>query len=175
MHAIRTLALAALASLWSLSAQAALLDFTFTFSNRAFGLNGTVMGIVRGLADNATSAAGSVEILSNTDGFGLGEYVGSPTNNSWTVAGGAITGYDFVVFGQDNTAPAVTCCTLYLNSVSVNGTALFNDPAGGFFSGDRKDIVFARATTPVPEPASALLFGGALAAAALLRRRPATA
>lgn len=175
MQAIRTLALAALASLWSLSAQAALLDFTFTFTNRAFGLSGTVTGIVRGLADNATSAAGSVEILSNTDGFGLGEYVGSPTNNSWTVAAGTITGYDFVTFGSSNTAPAVTCCTLYLNSVSVNGTGLFDAPGGGGFKGDPKDIVFARVTTPVPEPGSALLFAGALAAAALLRRRPTTA
>ncbi|WP_114376022.1 PEP-CTERM sorting domain-containing protein [Elioraea thermophila] len=175
MQAIRTLALAAFASAWSLSAQAALLDFTFTFSNRALGLSGTVTGIVRGLADNATSAAGSVEILSNTDGFGLGEYVGSPTNNTWTVAAGIITGYDFVVFGSFNTAPAVTCCTLYLNSLSVNGTALFDAPDGGAFSGTPKDILFARATTVVPEPASALLFAGALAAAALLRRRPTTA
>ncbi|MFN3286837.1 MAG: hypothetical protein ACK40H_00125, partial [Sphingomonadaceae bacterium] len=69
MHAIRTLALAALASVWSLSAQAALIDFTFTFSNRALGLTGTITGIVRGLTDNATSAASSVEIFSNTDGF----------------------------------------------------------------------------------------------------------
>lgn len=175
MQAIRTLALAAFASLWSLSAQAALLDFTFTFSNRALGLNGTVTGIVRGLADNDTSAAGSVEILSNTDGFGLGEYVGSPTTNTWTVAAGAITSFDFVAFGQNNTAPAVTCCTLFLQSLTVNGTGLFNDPNGGPFSLEPKDIVFTRATTAVPEPASALLFGGALAAAALLRRRPTTA
>ncbi|MFN3286838.1 MAG: PEP-CTERM sorting domain-containing protein, partial [Sphingomonadaceae bacterium] len=93
-----------------------------------------------------------------------------PAMNSWTVTSGAITSYNFVVYGSSNSAPAVTCCTLFLVSLATNGAALFDDPNGGFFSGDPKDIVFRRVTT-VPEPASALLFGSALAVAALLRRR----
>lgn len=142
------------------SAQAALFDFSFTFSNRSLSdPGGTVTGIVRGLTDNATSAASSVEITGNTGGFGLGEYVGNPDFNSWTVAGGVITDYFFVGFGAANTAPDVTCCILALDSSSGNGTALHNDPGFGSYTFDPKSITFTRLQTAVPEPEMSWLLG----------------
>ena len=175
MKLLRTLALAVVAAGWSLSAQAALLDFTFTFSNRdTSDPGGTVTGIVRGLSDDGTSAATSVEIFSNTGGFGLGEYIGIGLLNSWTLAAGAIISYNFASRGQNNSSPAVTCCSLLLSNTSFTSTApaLRNVPEGVSAEGDSPvDITFTRVATAVPEPASAVLFGGALAAAALLRRR----
>jgi hypothetical protein len=62
---------------------ASALTFDFSFTN--------VTGVISGLADNATSAATSVQVTSNTAGFGIGEYVGNPRNNSFTVSAGVIT------------------------------------------------------------------------------------
>lgn len=81
-------------ALSSLAAHATTLDFNFTFINAVNG-GGTVTGIVRGLVDNATVAATSVEVLTNTDGFGIGEYVGDPIANSFTVSSGVVTAFDF--------------------------------------------------------------------------------
>ncbi len=86
------------------TAQAALFDFSFTFSNQALG-GGTITGIVRGLTDNSTSSASSVEITGNSSGFGLGEYIGNPSFNSWTMSSGMITGHSFSAAGSDNSAP----------------------------------------------------------------------
>lgn len=140
------------------SAQAALFDFSFTFSNQSSGhLGGTVTGIVRGLTDNATSAASSVEITSNSNGFGLGEYVGNPANNSWAMSGGLVTHYSFISFGVDNG----TCCTLGIDDDAVFGfIALFNNPSGGVYSGT-PSISFTRLQTTVPEPDVSWLLGAA--------------
>lgn len=175
MKLLRTLAVAVVVAGWSLSAHAALLDFTFTFFNRSESdPGGSVTGIVRGLSDNGTSAATSVEIISNTGGFGLGEYVGNPLFNSWTVAAGAIISYHFVSLGDNNTSPAVTCCTLLLSDTSfasVSPVLASRSDSFLYLPDLPVDITFTRVATAVPEPASALLFGGALAAGALLRRR----
>lgn len=59
------------------------IDFTFSFAD-SFE-NTMVTGIIRGLVDDtADQAASSVEIVSSSGGFGVGE----PTNNAWTVVNG---------------------------------------------------------------------------------------
>ncbi|MEM8806877.1 MAG: hypothetical protein AAGF01_12690 [Cyanobacteria bacterium P01_G01_bin.38] len=82
-------------------------DFDFSFTNfieDEFGVeSGIVTGRVRGLTDNATGPATSVEVLSHTFGFGVGEYVGSPSRNTWTLQSGMITSYSFLSFGSENT------------------------------------------------------------------------
>jgi hypothetical protein len=55
------------------AAHAATLSFNFVFTNASNG-GGTVTGVVEGLIDNNTTSATSVRVLSNTLGFGLGEY-----------------------------------------------------------------------------------------------------
>ena len=102
-------------------------DFSFTVPLQPAY---TVMGVITGLADNTMSAATSVQVTSNTAGFGVGEYVGMPTDNSFTVSGGMVTAYDFIDFGQYNTSPALTCCGLLMGSASVRlpGAGLTNSP-----------------------------------------------
>lgn len=87
-------------------ANADLIDFDFSFTNSAND-GGTVTGIVRGLMDDATSSAASVEVLSNSTGFGIGEYVGSPSDNIWVVAAGMLVEFDFLAFGSSNSSPDV--------------------------------------------------------------------
>ncbi|WP_165569652.1 PEP-CTERM sorting domain-containing protein [Corallincola luteus] len=159
------------------TAQAALLDYTFTFENALNG-GGTVTGIVRGLTEG-TSAASSVEVFSNTAGFGVGEYVGSPVANFWTVAGGIITDFEFVSFGVVNSAPAVTDSTLLFRSAELNGTffrAGLSDAPNSVTSGSAlvstEDISlsFAPASAAVPAPAPIALLGLALVGLVLRRR-----
>jgi hypothetical protein len=174
MRRFRSVVIAALLAAAPLSAKAALLDFSFVFTNLAFGEFGTVSGIVRGLADNGTSAATSLEILSNSDSFGLGEYIGSPRENTWTVSGGQITAYGFLAFGSLNSPPDVTCCSLSLDSTVSNGTALAPDPTSFGSRAGQADIVFTPVSVPVPEtPKWAMLVLGfaGLAAAGRLSRR----
>lgn len=101
---------------------AAAVDFKFQFENELNG-GGTVEGLILGLSDEGTSAATSVEITSNTAGFGLGEYVGNPLINSWTVSGGTLTDFAFSSSGSRNTSPAVTDNTLFLNSSLLAGAS----------------------------------------------------
>jgi hypothetical protein len=88
-------------------ATAATLNFNFDFSNLA-GFNGEITGIVRGLNDNATGPASSVEVLSNTAGFGLGEYVGNPAQNTFTVANGRVISATFTASNQSNPSSPTT-------------------------------------------------------------------
>jgi hypothetical protein len=102
------------------------IDFGFSFKNvlneegTATGENvlkegGTVTGLIRGL-EEGTGAATSVEVLTNTSGYGLGEYVGNPTSNFWTVLDGDLVAFDFFSSGINNTPPAVTNATLFFSS-----------------------------------------------------------
>ena len=50
--------------------QAATLDFSFSFANAAYD-GGIITGYFRGLTDNATGSATSVEVVSNSSGFGV--------------------------------------------------------------------------------------------------------
>jgi hypothetical protein len=166
----RFIALAALAiALSTTAARAATLDFAFSFVN--FG--DTVTGVVRGLKDNATASATSVEILTNSAGFGIGEYVGNPFVNSWTVQSGGITAFSFTSFGANNSAPAVMAATLALLSVdNSNGLAGLSANPNLALVSDPSELSFVRqAPAPVPLPAPALLLAAAAASLVLLRRR----
>jgi len=96
---------------------ASAIDFGFSFEN-ALNEGGSVTGVIRGL-EEGTGAATSVEVLSNTAGYGIGEYAGSlntNNSNSWTVLGGNLVAFDFLSFGINNTPPALTDTTLFFNS-----------------------------------------------------------
>jgi hypothetical protein len=99
-----------------LTMSASAIDFGFSFQNALNDTeNGTVTGVIRGL-EEGTGAATSVEVFSNTAGYGIGEYVGSPDSNVWTVLNGNIVTFDFLSFGEFNTSPAVTDASLFFNS-----------------------------------------------------------
>jgi len=100
-------------------ATAATLDFKFSFDNELNG-GGSVTGIVRGL-EEGTGAATSVEVFSNTSGLGIGEYVGGPLLNSWTVTGGEVTAFNFLSAGIINAAPAVTDALIFFDSTELSG------------------------------------------------------
>ncbi len=153
---------------------ASTLSFDFSFTN-TINANESITGIVRGLTDNSTGAAASVETLSNSGGFGLGEYVGD--TNTWTVAAGILTDYSFRSEGFWNSPPAVTCCSLSISS-DFN-----NQPEAGLFpvdflSGLRSGsgLVFTPAEIPLPAGFPLLLAGLAgLAGLRLKKNRAARA
>jgi hypothetical protein len=166
----------------SLTAQnpATALDFSFSFNNALNG-SGSVTGVIRGL-EEGTGAADSVEVLSNTLGFGLGEYVGNPGNNTWTVLSGEITAFNFLSFGVRNTSPAVTGSTLFFGSRELNGATfragLSNSPSSvtiGNSGVTTQDIAltFTRISDPTPIPTPALLPGLVGMGIAALRKRKA--
>lgn len=165
-------------------------DFKFQFNN---ALNENVLneeeiveGFIRGLEDNGTSAATSVEVTSNTAGFGIGEYVGNPFLNSWTVTGGILTDFDFVSFGFINTAPAITNSTLFFNSSESMGASfragIRNEPnriilASALVSTEDIGLTFTRVeeVESVPEPTSLLVLAaiGAVATGSALKKKAA--
>lgn len=121
---------AALAGLSAAPTQAGAVSFNFTFANAAAGHNGTVTGTVSGLSDNGASQhADSLQITGNTEGFGLGEYVGSPSQNNWTLSAGNIVSFNFFALGSSNVG-GVTCCSLFLSSAAGQGG--LNNFSGGF-------------------------------------------
>jgi hypothetical protein len=163
------------------------IDFGFSFQN---SLNGsedeTVTGVIRGL-EEGTGAATSVEVLSNAAGYGIGEYVGNPNTNFWTVLGGNLIAFDFISFGILNASPAVTDATLFFNSSELNG-ALFragiNSSPFSITIGssgvttEAIDLSFTRlddGIKSVPEPTSILSFlvVGAAAIGTTLKRKQA--
>lgn len=97
------------------------IDYSFVFENALNG-GGEITGVVRGLEEGISSAT-SVEILTSTSGLGIGEYIGSPLTNSWTVSGGIITDFDFLSAGVLNTAPDVTTALLFMDSTLLSGAA----------------------------------------------------
>lgn len=173
-------AIAMIAITAPISARAAtIIDFTFSFTNDPSNGGGDITGIIRGLEDNMSDqAATSIEILSNTAGFGIGEYIGNPSENNWDVAGGLVTDAFVLVFGVFNTPPAVTDSTLSF------GTSASGIVATGV--GDRPDEVsensqglttqqfFMPVTPPpavIPLPATLPLLFGALGALGVAARR----
>jgi hypothetical protein len=162
---------AALAVAATGAARAATLDFTFSFTNTGNG-GGTVTGIVRGLQDNATRAASSVEVTGNTLGFGIGEYVGNPQSNTFTVSRGAITSALFGSIGTLNSAPAVTGSSLGLELTDQFSFAGLRDSTQGTVVTRDTGLTFTRVdVTPIPVPAALPLLLGGLGAMALFRRR----
>ncbi len=176
---------AGLLLLSSMSAQASTLDFNFSFTNTA-NTGGVVTGIVRGLTDNATSAATSVEVFTNTDGFGIGEYIGVPTNNSFTVVAGVITNVEFDVFGIVNSTtfdfltPAEQLDFLGFFDITIAFLIDGNGPvrAGLAMREDSVtlgvlpiNLTFTPAVAAVPLPAGAVLLLTGLGGLAVVRRR----
>ena len=163
MFALKRLALAgAVGALFAPAAGAATLDFDFSFDNPMEG-GGLVIGVIRGLQDNATGAATSVEVLSNASGaFGIGEYVGTPAQNTWTVADGEITVFQFRSFRGENEAPFVTDASLGMeNDSGVPAAGLVRDD--GVATAAAVGLTFSLrsdpAVIPLP-PAGWLLLGG---------------
>lgn len=156
------------------------LVFSFSFEN-ALNDGGTVTGLIRGL-EEGTGPATSVEVLSNAAGFGIGEYVGNPPVNTWTVTGGVLTAFDFVSFGVSNTAPAVTDSTLLFESDEVFGATFragLNDEPDSVTSGDAdvstEDIGLTFTRVGVPEPTTLALVGLGLLGAGRARRKKSAA
>jgi hypothetical protein len=161
MTSLRVIAGSALIFVFSTShALAATLSFDFSFPNLGNG-GGTVTGRVSGLTDNSISAADSVIILSNTLGFGFGEYVGNPLLNSWTVVGGVITNADFLSYGNSNTSPAVTDSTLRISYVLASSSSqwsgLTNNPY--YYNTSTPGITFSLVPVPAPAALPLLAFG----------------
>ncbi|NEP12478.1 MAG: PEP-CTERM sorting domain-containing protein [Symploca sp. SIO2C1] len=166
---------------------AAAINFGFSFNNELNG-GGAVTGIIRGL-DEGTGAATSVEILSNTTGLGIGEYIGSPLTNSWTVSGGEIIAFDFLSAGVLNSPPAVTDALLFLDSTELSGASFRAGIApspgpfvtgSGFVSTEDIGLSFTQLedetdeTESVPEPTSLLSFlaiGAVVTGTALKRKQ----
>ena len=121
LFALTSVAAVAVTCLAPVSASA--LSFTFSFRD------GDVTGVVSGLADSGISPATSVQVTSNIAGFGLGEYVGNPTINTFTVSAGLLTDVNFLTNGGNNASPDVTCCSLRLFFSNGSGAAgLSNSP-----------------------------------------------
>ncbi|MEM7743768.1 MAG: hypothetical protein AAF409_08665 [Pseudomonadota bacterium] len=153
-----------------------MIDFNFSFTNSSVAGGGSVTGIVRGLRDNMSGqAATSVEILTNTAGFGVGEYVGSPNRNSWDVAGGVITQASFRSFGGSNTAPSVTDSSFAITESSVLPgivqVGVRNAPDFSFATSTGQSPQQFFTPTVIPLPATLPLLLGALWLIGLAARR----
>jgi len=166
--------------LYGAAAFAGTIDFTFEFTDLANGGN-VVTGIIRGLSEGVSSAT-SVEVLSNTGGYGIGEYAmnwsptppGTPNENLFTVFQGMITQVSFVSFGVNNLPPDVTDSLLVLatfNNVTLYG-GLSPFPNGGT-SSTRSLVTYTVVPVAVPEPATfpLLLLGMAVLGLTRYRRQ----
>jgi len=138
LFALTSVAAVAVTCLAPVSASA--LSFTFSFRD------GDVTGVVSGLADSGTSPATSVQVTSNTAGFGLGEYVGNPSINTFTVSAGLLTDADFLTNGVNNASPDVTCCSLRLFFSNGSGVANLSTSPTLVLA------IFPPTFTPVPGP-----------------------
>ncbi|NEO79679.1 PEP-CTERM sorting domain-containing protein [Moorena sp. SIO4G3] len=176
---------ASIAGTTLLAMPATAINFGFSFGNELNG-GGTVTGIIRGL-DEGIGAATSVEILSNTTGLGIGEYVGNPLINTWTVLGGNIVAFNFLSAGVINTSPAVTDALLFFNSTELSGASFRAGVApspgqfvtgSGFVSTEDIGLTFTQLeddVQSVPEPTSilGLLAIGATVTGTALKRKSA--
>ncbi len=166
------------------------LDFTFSFSNTTGNTPGTVEGIIRGLNDNSTGAATSIELTSFPSALGTNN---TPTNivswdsvsfNSFTVSSGSITNAQFVAFDTTTSPNPYFCINDACVSTAGNGNNLFtlNDNPGGNFLANNdallSGIIFTPvASTPVPfeiNPTLGLLLVGGLVAGNRLYRKSQT-
>ncbi|MEO0975727.1 MAG: VPLPA-CTERM sorting domain-containing protein [Pseudomonadota bacterium] len=154
------------------SAHAVTYDFKFTFINKDIHGGGTVTGLVRGLTEGRSSAT-SVEVLTNSDNFGINSY-SLPLISIWDVENGEITFVDFVSRSDNVTDLLAGCCILQFFFFPDVGDAegILRDPSvfSGSTSGDFGLKFTPVSLTPVPLPASGLLLVAAIAGAAGHRR-----
>ncbi len=154
--------------------RAATLNFNFSFTNVSFN-DEVITGVVSGLTDNALSSATSVQILSNTGNFGIGEYVNLPLSNNWSVSNGMIVAVNFESSGDTNGLGADLFFTGPVGSDQIIRAGLDPVSGGSLAASPDAGLSFTPAVSVVPIPASlpllATAFAG-LAAIARMRRRP---
>jgi hypothetical protein len=135
---------------------------------------GEVSGIIYGLqSDGADQQATHLEVLSNTDGFGLGTYGPSAGNNSWTLNRGVIDIGIFESFGVLSQDPFVRTSSIGLEYYSTGGTM------AGLTNVDFSLVVSSEsgltmAVSAVPLPSALGLLAGGLVILAWAGRRPRT-
>jgi hypothetical protein len=177
--------LVALLLLAASPARAATLNFTFSFYNTSYD-SGYVTGVVLGLQDDATSAATSVKVLTNSavPSYGIADYVSFAAFNSWTVASGQIHAYKFLAFGGLGSLGGFVNSSLWLDStllaepisgLSYSITSVTADVASGTalkFTAILPPPMQPPLPPPVPAPlpASVSLILAALAGLVVTRR-----
>ncbi|WP_299072701.1 hypothetical protein [uncultured Paraglaciecola sp.] len=153
---------------WGGAANATLI-FDFSFKNVSNG-GGLVTGEILGLSDNVTGMATSFRILSNTSGFGIGEYIETQPAGLFTVASGVLTGASFFSFAASNSNGA--SMGLRLNPNGRGWVGLTNGT----------DNILRRLTTTgftvtqrvsIPAPSTLVIFTLALVGLGLARREKA--
>ncbi len=158
----------------SLTHRAMAVPIAFDFSFLDLHTGHTVSGVVSGLQDNATASASSVFVSYNSGGYGIGEYIGDPLVNSWTVINGEITLAFFLVRGIWNMHPDVVCCSLVMavDPSEFSTAALSTDPT--INKSPLPDTVLAftpRSTNVVPVPSALALLGAGLFGLVVSRRK----
>lgn len=162
---------ALLLSAWVSSANATLI-FDFSFTDIANG-DIDVTGEILGLENNATGAASAVNIISNSGGFGIGEYIGNPEYNLFTVVDNEITSFDFLAFGVFNTAPQVTSSSFrILDAYGERYIGMSNDSRGISAANVKlQNFVVSLRTVNVSEPGTFILLSLGIAGLCLSRRK----
>jgi hypothetical protein len=166
--AIAAAASLALASLALASPAHAGLSFSFSWDRPASA--GLVEGVFRGLSEG-TGLASSVEVLSTTAGFGIGEYIGNPTANRFTVRDGELVRIVFAVTGMRNSPPAVTTASIGIigdvGEKTFVGISERTDRVGVSRGNGFSVQRLPDGAVSVPAPSTSVLFACALAACAL--------